>query len=554
MSSLSARVQRGGKSSVAPGKGLIGLSHYFSLHRSRNVIYSLALFAALAITVWRAHTLYVEQGDLIDGAKVAAVDMAYDTTDSASQSIDNADLLAEDAAIFVRQGGGVARLERGELQNYLARRTAITTAVDSLLVVDRNGDSLAMSDRPIAPTNFADRQWFRAHVQDGRESYISSAIRARPINLVVYTYSKSLKDADGIFAGVVDVGIGLRNVRPPQQRRPGQSIRQLWQDGRLIFSNFMAFDKDGDLLPQSPPFKGALPGQSGILEVDNPDLIVGYHVEPIRGLVATVTLHRSEVLARWHENVKIGFVIFGLALVVGGLLTKLAADLAETDRRARHAIEDTVKALSATVAQRDHLLKEIHHRIKNNLQLTSSLIQIQAREFEHGDVRNAFKETQQRLYAIGMIHDVLYHEENSAAIEIHGYLTRLSAEIGRANEALARGIRTELDIPFLELMPDQATPLGLITSEILINAYKQTYPPDKGGLIRISLHEQAGEVTLSISTNGTGYELQAGTALGGRLVRTLTTQLRGASQFDADAQGAFRLLFKKTESKSAPAA
>lgn len=553
MSSISARLQRGGKRSAVPKKGLVGISRYFSMRRSRNVIYILALFAALAITIWRAHTLYVERGDLIDAAKAAVVDMAYDTTDSASQAIDNADLLAEDAAIFVRQGGGVAKLEQSELQSYLTRRAVITTAIDSLLVVDKDGNSLAMSEGPKTPkVNISDRRWFKAHAQQGHDTYINPAIRARPTNLIIYTYSKTLKGLDGAFAGVVDVGIGIRNTKKPQERRPGQSIRQLWKDGRLIFSNFMAFDKNGDMLPQSAPFTGPFPDEAGLVKADDPDLIVGYHVEPVRGLVATVTLRRSEVLARWRENVKIGFVVFSLALLVGGLLTKLAADLAETDRRARHAIEDTVDALSAAVAQRDHLLKEIHHRVKNNLQLTSSLIQIQSREFEHGDVRNAFKETQQRLYAIGMIHDVLYHEENSAAIEIHGYLTRLSAEIGRANEAMVRGIRTELDIPLLELMPDQATPLGLITSEILINAYKQTYPPDKGGLIRIALHEQDREVTLTISTNGTGYELQAGTALGGRLVRTLTTQLRGASQFDADAQGAFRLLFRKAEDKRVP--
>ena len=174
-------------------------------------------------------------------------------------------------------------------------------------------------------------------------------------------------------------------------------------------------------------------------------------------------------------------MLFALAIIVGGLLAKLAADLAETDLRARRAIEDTVSALSAAVAQRDHLLKEIHHRVKNNLQLTSSLIQIQSREFENPAVRDAFKETQQRLIAIGMIHDVLYHDDTKASIDMNGYLTRLSAEIARANEAINRGIRTELNVDSIELMPEQATPLGLVTSEVLINAYKQAYPPDKGG-------------------------------------------------------------------------
>jgi two-component sensor histidine kinase len=162
-------------------------------------------------------------------------------------------------------------------------------------------------------------------------------------------------------------------------------------------------------------------------------------------------------------------------------------------------------------------------------------------------VRDAFKETQQRLIAIGMIHDVLYHDDTKVSIDMNGYLTRLSAEIARANEAINRGIRTELNVDPIELMPEQATPLGLVTSEVLINAYRQAYPPDKGGLISIALHDGKGEVELTISSNGKGHELQDSSALGGRLVRTLTTQLHGTSAFEDEGNSRFRLTFHKNE-------
>jgi two-component sensor histidine kinase len=146
-----------------------------------------------------------------------------------------------------------------------------------------------------------------------------------------------------------------------------------------------------------------------------------------------------------------------------------------------------------------------------------------------------------------MIHDVLYHDDTKASIDMNGYLTRLSAEIARANEAINRGIRTELNVDSIELMPEQATPLGLVTSEVLINAYKQAYPPGKGGLISIALHDGHGEVELTISSNGKGHELRDGSALGGRLVRTLTTQLRGTSAFDESDKSRFRLTFHKNQ-------
>ncbi len=546
---MAADFKKGGAGSAVAAQPVLGIARLFSLRRSRNVIYTLAVFAGLAITAWRASTLYTERRDLMDAAKVTTLDMASDVVENADRALDTADLLAEDTRNHIRISGGLETADKVELQRYIAGRTAVTSVPDFLMVTDAKGFPLVMSERTQVPhISLADRGWFKAHAQRGEDAYIGSAVRSRLGRNVIYTYSKTLTGADGRFVGVVDVGISAPNVQPPVKRRAGQPLRQLWRtDGRFIIANFTDFDAKGNPLSQKPPFVGALPQQSGFLKSADPDLLIGYRVDTARGLAGTVTFRRSEVLAGWKDDVKVGFVLFALALIVGGLLAKLAADLAETDLNARLAIEETVGALSAAVSQRDHLLKEIHHRVKNNLQLTSSLIQIQSREFGDPSVRNAFKETQQRLYAIGMIHDVLYHDDTKASIDMSGYLTRLSAEIARANDAINRGIRTELKVDAIELMPEQATPLGLMTSEVLINAYKQAYPPDKGGLISIGLHDGHGEVELTISSNGRGHELQAGTALGGRLVRTLTTQLRGTSAFDEAQNGAFRLVFSKNE-------
>jgi len=546
---MAAEGKKGGEVSASAGPPVRGMAGLFSLRRSRNVIYTLAIFAGLALAVWRANTLYQERRDIVDGAKASALDMARDQVDNIDRALDTADLLAEDARLYIGAHGGIDAIAKDQLQTYLAQRTAVTSAPDYLMAVDRNGLPIAMSERARAPRiGLADRAWFKAHSKDGRDAYIGSALKSRLGRNVLYTYSKSLLNADGSFAGVVDVGISAPYVRPPSARKPGEPVQQLWSShGRLVISNFMDFDAKGDPVAQKPPFAAPISSPSGFLKSPDPDLIIGYRTDAARGLFATVTLRRSEVLARWEDDVRLGFVLFALAIIVGGLLAKLAADLAETDLRARRAIEDTVSALSAAVAQRDHLLKEIHHRVKNNLQLTSSLIQIQSREFDNPSVRDAFKETQQRLIAIGMIHDVLYHDDTKASIDMNGYLTRLSAEIARANEAINRGIRTELDIGPIELMPEQATPLGLVTSEVLINAYKQAYPPDRGGLISIVLHDGHGDVELTITSNGKGHELQDGSALGGRLVRTLTTQLRGTSAFDETGNSRFHLTFHKNE-------
>ncbi len=534
-------------SAVSAQPAPLGIAGLFSLRRSRNVIYTLAIFAGLALAIWRANTLYIERRDLLTAAKTSALDAARGTIEDVDRALDTADLLAEDARGFITSKGGLGAISRDELQRYIAGRTAVISVPDYLMVVDKTGVPLVMSERTNPPRiSLADRAWFKMHAK-GRDTYVGEAVRSRLGRNVVYTYSKRLVGPGGTFAGVVDVGIGAREIKAIGKRKAGQPVKQLWADnGRLVFSNFMDFNALGNAVPQKPPFAGLPTGQTGFLKSANDDLLIAYWVDRNRALTATVTLRRSEILARWQDDVRVGFVLFALAILVGGLLAKLAADLAETDLRARRAIEETVDALSAAVAQRDLLLKEIHHRVKNNLQLTSSLIQIQAREFDNIDVRNAFKETQQRLYAIGMIHDVLYHDDTKASIGMNGYLSRLSSEIARANEAINRDIRTELDVEPVELMPEQATPMGLLTSEILINAYKHAFPPNRGGLISLKLRETDGEIELTITSNGKGHDLQTITTLGTRLVRTLTTQLRGTYSFDETNGIAFKLNFRKT--------
>lgn len=520
----------------------------FSLRRSRNVIYTLAIFAGLAFAFWRANTLYAEQRDIIDGAKSAALDMARDMVESTDRALDSADILAEDARTYIALRGGLDAISLDELYTYLSERTGVTSSLDYLLVVDRQGMPLVMSERRHPPpVSLADRDWFRAHAERGLDAYVGPAVRSRLGRNILYTFSKTIYGPRNRFDGVVNVGIGAPHVRPLNARKAGQPLRQLWTvQGRLVLSNFMDFGPTGNPIAQKAPFTGSFPQRAGFLKPADPDLLIAYRLDVNRGLVATVTLRRPEILSRWEEDVKVGFVLFALAILVGGLLAKLAADLAETDLRARRAIEETVAQLSTAVAERDHLLKEIHHRVKNNLQLTSSLIQIQSREFENPSVRDAFKETQQRLFAIGMVHDVLYHDETRVSIDMNGYLSRLSAEIARVNENTSSGIRTELNVDSIELMPEQATPLGLVASEILINAYKQTYPANSG-VIALTLSEADGKIELAIATNGTDHELKNGSALGGRLLQTLSNQLHGTYRFDEDRNGAFHLIFRKAE-------
>jgi two-component sensor histidine kinase len=413
-----------------------------------------------------------------------------------------------------------------------------------------------MSDNTGTPNiNLSDRAWFRA-VKAGRDAYIGQALRSRLDRNIVYTYTKRIADDQGRFLGAADVAIQTPSVKNPAQRLPGESQTQVWtSDGRLIIASFMSFDSRGNAVAQSAPFAyGPSPRGGGFLRSRNRDLIIAYERTNDRALIATVTFRRSELLASWWMRIWSSALLLLVAAFGLGALVRFAISLLERDAKARKELEDAAAALSLAVAQRDTLLKEIHHRVKNNLQVTSSLIEMQAHQFEDEAVRVAFKRTQQRLYAIGMIHDVLYGEQGVSIIDMRDYLTRLCNEVARANGTRERKIEMALDVMPVFLPAEQATSLGLCVSEVLVNAFKHAFPDTGGGEISVRLQELDGRFELVIHDNGLGIApAEGGRSLGMRLIRAFALQLGGEFAFESDNGTTFRLNFAASRQREVAA-
>ncbi|HSZ75537.1 MAG TPA: histidine kinase dimerization/phosphoacceptor domain -containing protein, partial [Rhizomicrobium sp.] len=521
----------------------------FSLRRTRNAIYVLAVFAGFALAAWRLHSLFSDRQRLVEDAKATASTRAQSAVNYVERTLDVADLLAASVTDYIAREGGLATIHIPELQHYIAASARDTAMPDYIMVANAGGEPIAISEKADTPRiNFSDRGWFRAH-RAGTDIYIGGAVKSRLGRNIVYTYSKRVVSTSGAFEGVVDVAVQPQQISDPSEREPGMPVVQLWTpDGRLIVSNFMAFDSHGNLLKQVAPFRTLPPAISGFLNTSDHDLIVAYRKAVGRPLIATVTYKRAEILMPWDRDAEFSSALFVMVLLAGGLLARFATDLADNDQRARKSLEATAEALGAALMQRNLLLKEIHHRVKNNLQLTSSLIQMQARQFENDAVRDAFRRTQQRVIAIGMIHDVLYNDDANALVDVRGYLERLTTQIARAEEADRRGIKTTLDVGDIQLVPEQATPMGLISAEVLNNAYKHAFPEGRTGVVAVTVKEADGEIELSITDNGAGYTPpeQAKNSLGGRLIQTLTTQLHGTAEYTRTDGTAFRLRFRKS--------
>ncbi len=204
------------------------------------------------------------------------------------------------------------------------------------------------------------------------------------------------------------------------------------------------------------------------------------------------------------------------------LLTVILRDITQ-----RVAADEKLKE---SIREKEALLREIHHRVKNNLQVMSSLLGLQARSIPQQEARQAFEDSQGRIHSMALIHEVLCGSPSFTRIDIADYTRQLATYRLRAHRAGKRiSLTTDLDEVYLDL--DGAVPYGIIVNELLTNALRHGFPGERAGELRVSLRAQPDEsVQLIVQDDGVGlpdgFDWQAVTSLGFRLVRMLAEQLK----------------------------
>ncbi|NRA91537.1 MAG: tetratricopeptide repeat protein [Psychroserpens sp.] len=193
------------------------------------------------------------------------------------------------------------------------------------------------------------------------------------------------------------------------------------------------------------------------------------------------------------------------------------------------------------------LLKEIHHRVKNNLELVKSLIALQSANLEDSATKDAMMASQNRVQSMGIIHQKLYQGEQLGSIDMKDYFLNLGDGILDTFDADDK-VKIECAMEKLELDVDTAVPIGLIVNELLTNALKYAFPDDRKGNIQISLKRTNPEIlTLKVVDNGIGKTegtIPKGTGFGSQLVQLLTHQLNGQLEEEASNGTAIKIEFK----------
>lgn len=222
-----------------------------------------------------------------------------------------------------------------------------------------------------------------------------------------------------------------------------------------------------------------------------------------------------------------------LYIILTGLLAIILFGVVYNYRK-NHQKNKQLKSLNSELdtknQQNELLLKEIHHRVKNNLELVKSLIALQSAKLEDSPTKDAMIASQNRVQSMGIIHQKLYQGKNLGSIDMKDYFLNLSDGILDTFNAEDK-VKIECAMEQLELDVDTAVPIGLIVNELLTNALKYAFPKDSKGKIEISLSRPNPEtISLKVIDNGVGKTINdtpKGTGFGTQLVKLLTQQLNG---------------------------
>ncbi|MBI4805824.1 MAG: PAS domain S-box protein [Desulfovibrio sp.] len=189
------------------------------------------------------------------------------------------------------------------------------------------------------------------------------------------------------------------------------------------------------------------------------------------------------------------------------------------------------ESLQRSLEEKTVLLKEVHHRVKNNLQILMSLINLQADTLSNKSEVEAFQMMQNRVRSISLVHERLYRSSNFGAVGMKGYLEDLLDQIGASYQETARGVRTMLEAEDVSLGVDKAIPLGLLVTELITNAYKHAFKHEAQGELKVFLRKNGETCLLRVEDNGPGlpgsFEGGESATLGMQLVKALESQLRG---------------------------
>jgi len=212
----------------------------------------------------------------------------------------------------------------------------------------------------------------------------------------------------------------------------------------------------------------------------------------------------------------------------------------------RKQMEDQIKK---SLEEREILIKETHHRVKNNLMVISSLLSLQARYIKDKEAQGIFKESQNRARSMALIHEKLYQTTDLKKIDFGDYIQKLSLELLRTYSDKSKDIKMDFEVENHLLDINTSIPLGLIVNELITNSLKHAFVKNKKGQIKIKFTKENEKYVFEVSDNGIGlpnnFDIEKTSTLGLSLVFNLVNQIDGKLDYEGNNGTRFTIKFKE---------
>ncbi len=304
--------------------------------------------------------------------------------------------------------------------------------------------------------------------------------------------------------------------------------RELLVDNELVIAEAYAgqgnFGRAYQSLRTSYEQKDSLLTES--LNATIADLSIKYETEQKEREISELKVKNQEVeLARQRSaNQRNVFLLVATIFIVGAILLFL---LLRTKSRANAII-------SNSLTEKETLLKEIHHRVKNNLQVISSLLSLQSRYIEDEAAQEAVNEGQNRVKSMALIHQKLYQRDNLLGVEAMEYVQNLTTELRAAYGIDPEKVAIDYDVASLNLDVDTLIPIGLILNELISNSFKHAFPEERKGNLFIGLKEVEDQLELKVKDDGVGSnkDVSQSDSFGMRMIHSLAMKLEATVNFN----------------------
>ncbi len=240
------------------------------------------------------------------------------------------------------------------------------------------------------------------------------------------------------------------------------------------------------------------------------------------------------------------FIAIAAVFIIVGLLLFIVL---QKRRSERALLQENLNSQEQLVAQKEAFLGEIHHRVRNNLQMVSSMLAMQQMTATEEDTKAILESSRSRIETMSLIHERLYKKSTGRTIELKDYVEQLTNQIVGAYSN--KSIEVRFDVDDLHLHIDSVVPLALILNELLTNSLKYAFGDDAQGKIKVSLKEINQQLVLDYSDSGEGFDAEKGAGFGSRLLQSLSRQLKATRETehldDGFHQKFYIQQYKKTE-------